>query len=239
MPNSNKKIAELFYENTVGGRFVCRVNRFCAEVEINGRIQEVHVKNTGRLGELLLPKAKVTLQYVPSESRATPYDLISVYKPKLKWVNVDSLAPNALMKQLYHNAGFDLVKPEFTYGGSRFDFYMERGKDKYLSEIKGCTLASSMPGFGLFPDAPSERGLKHLNELAEAAVRGYKCSIVFVIQMNGIRQVNPNDETQPEFRAALAHAAKAGVQIVCHGCHVEADRIWISSTVGDTARFVG
>lgn len=240
---SNRNRPELFYENTVEGRFVRRLNRFTAEVEIDGVVQEVHVKNTGRLGELLVPKAKVTLQQIASETRATAYDLISVYKPRLKWVNIDSLAPNALMKQFYAQAGYDLVKPEFTYGNSRFDFYMERrgtkerGVEKYLSEVKGCTLAAPIPGFGLFPDAPTERGVKHLNELAEAAANGYHCSIDFVIQMNGIRQVNPNDETQPEFRQALIHAVKAGVEVVCHGCHVEADRIWISSIVGDTQRF--
>ena len=234
---SNRNRPELFYENNVEGRFMRRLNRFTAEVEIDGVVQEVHVKNTGRLGELLVPKAKVTLQQITSDTRATEYDLISVYKPRLKWVNVDSLAPNALMKQYYNDGTFDLVKPEFTYGDSRFDFYMERGGEKYLSEVKGCTLAAPIPGFGLFPDAPTERGVKHLYELARAAANGYHCSIDFVIQMNGIRQVNPNDETQPEFRQALLHAVKAGVEVVCHGCHVEADRIWISSIVGDTQRF--
>ncbi len=234
---NHRNRAELVYENTVQGRFVQRLNRFSAEVEIDGTIHKVHVKNTGRLDELLLPKAKVTLQRIDSDTRSTEYDLISVYKPHLKWVNIDSLAPNALMKQFYEGAGFDLVKPEFTYGSSRFDFYMERDGNKFLSEVKGCTLAAPIPGFGLFPDAPTERGVKHLREMAEAAESGYRCSIVFVIQMNGIRQVNPNDETQPEFRQALVHAVKAGVQVVCHGCHVEADRIWISSVVVDTARF--
>lgn len=228
---------ELHYMNTVEGSFIRRLNRFTAEVEISGAVQRVHVKNTGRLGELLLPGARVALQNISSDTRTTAYDLISVYKPGLEWVNIDSLAPNALMKQYYAGAGFDLVKPEFTHGSSRFDFYMERNGEKFLTEVKGCTLAGPEPGLGLFPDAPTERGVKHLRELAEAAGRGYRCSIVFVIQMNGIRQVNPNDETQPEFRRALVDAVKAGVRVVCQSCRVEADRIWMNEAVDDTERF--
>ena len=228
---------ELIYENTVEGGFVRRLNRFTAEVEIGGIVQKVHVKNTGRLGELLLPDARVTLQRAADPARKTAFDLISVYKPGLEWVNIDSLAPNALMKQFYAGAGFDLVRPEFTYGNSRFDFYLEQGGEKYLTEVKGCTLAGPEPGFGLFPDAPTERGVKHLKELAAAAARGYHCAIVFVIQMNGIRRVEPNDVTQPEFREALVRAADAGVQVICQSCQVEADRIWISGAADDTARF--
>lgn len=214
-----------------------RLNRFTAEVEVGWVVQRVHVKNTGRLGELLLPDARVTLQHITSDTRATAYDLISVYKPGLEWVNIDSLAPNALMKQFYAGAGFDLVRPEFTYGNSRFDFYMERGGEKYLTEVKGCTLAGPEPGFGLFPDAPTERGVKHLNELTVAAAKGYHCAIVFVIQMNGIIHVEPNDATQPEFREALVRAADAGVEIICQSCQVEADRISLSDASEDTDQF--
>lgn len=233
---------ELFYENTLEGRFVRRLNRFTAEVEIGGVVQRVHVKNTGRLGELLLPDTRVTLQHIASDTRGTVYDLISVYKPGLEWVNIDSLAPNALMKQFYLNEAFDLVKPEFTYGNSRFDFYREQGGEKYLTEVKGCTLAApdtraTSHGVGLFPDAPTERGVKHLHELAEAAGSGHHCSIVFVIQMNGIQHVEPNDATQPEFRQALVYAVKAGVQVICQSCQVEADRIWLSDASDDTDRF--
>ncbi len=227
----------LFYENTVEGRFVRRLNRFTAEVEIDGIVQRVHVKNTGRLGELLLPNARVTLQQADAPARKTAFDLISVYKPGLEWVNIDSLAPNALMKLLYAEAEFDLVRPEYTYGNSRFDFYMERGGEKYLTEVKGCTLADQEPGFGLFPDAPTERGVKHLKELAEAAGQGYHCALMFVIQMNGIWHVDPNDATQPAFREALVRAADAGVQVICQSCRVEADRIWICGMADDTARF--
>ena len=250
------------YENTDPGFFVRRVNRFVAEVLVDGKVERVHVKNTGRLGELLLPNAKVTLQRADHPNRATAYDLISVYKPDLKWVNIDSLAPNVLMKQYLNGLGYDVVKPEYTFGDSRFDFYMERDGEPYLTEVKGCTLVGSadqgigrigpfsdapaeqnqkqgIGRIGLFPDAPTERGVKHLDELAAVAGEGYHCQIAFVIQMNGIHMVFPNDDTQPEFGQALVRAAKAGVQVTYYGCHVEADSIKITGVVGDTSRYAG
>ena len=228
------------YENTVQGLFVRRVNRFVAEVLIDGRTEQVHIKNTGRLQKLLIPNAKVTLQKAADPNRKTAYDLISVYKPKLKWVNIDSLAPNELVKQQLISLHYDVVKPEYTYGDSRIDFYMERQAEKYLTEVKGCTLAADLKqGIGLFPDAPTERGIKHLDELARASKEGYHCQIAFVIQMNGIHMVFPNDNTQPEFGQALVRAAKAGVQVVYYGCHVEADSIRITGVVGDTGRYAG
>ena len=228
------------YENTVPATFVRRINRFVAEVLIDGKPEQVHVKNTGRLQELLLPNAKVTLQRADNPERSTAYDLISVYKPRLKWVNIDSLAPNELMKQQLMGLGYDVIKPEYTFGGSRFDFYMERDGEKYLTEVKGCTLAADLKrGIGLFPDAPTERGVKHLDELAAAVSEGYHCQIAFVIQMNGIHMVFPNDDTQPEFGQAMVRAAKAGVQVAYYGCHVEADSIKITGVVGDTGRYAG
>ena len=228
-----KKKTEIIYENTVAGIFVRRINRFTAEVLIDGETELVHVKNTGRLQELLLPEAKVTLQKKLNENRKTAYDLISVYKPKLKWVNIDSLAPNDLIKQQLTSLNYDLVKPEYTYGNSRIDFYMERNGEKFLTEVKGCTLADDLhPGIGLFPDAPTERGVKHLHELTKAAKEGYHCTIAFVIQMNGIHRVLPNEAKQPEFKEALVQAAKAGVQIVCYSCHVEAESIKITAVTG-------
>ena len=223
------------YENSVGGLFLRRINRFVAEVLVDGKQEYVHVKNTGRLKELLVPNAKVTLQISDDPNRKTVYDLISVYKPKLKWVNIDSLAPNVLMKQFLENGGFyDVVKPEYSYGDSRFDFYMERQGSKYLREVKGCTLTVDPgTGIGLFPDAPTERGVKHLNELAEAAKNGFHCSICFVIQMNGIHMVHPNNASHPEFGKALIRAAKAGVSVIYYSCHVEADSIKITSEMGD------
>ncbi len=215
-----------------------RINRFVAEVLIDGNPEQVHVKNTGRLQELLLPNAKVTLQRADNPDRSTAYDLISVYKPRLKWVNIDSLAPNELMKQQLMSLNYDVVRPEYTFGDSRFDFYMEREGEKYLTEVKGCTLAADLKrGIGLFPDAPTERGVKHLDELAAAAKDGYHCQIAFVIQMNGIHMVFPNDDTQPDFGQALVRAAKAGAQVVYYSCHVEADSIKITGVVGDTGRY--
>jgi sugar fermentation stimulation protein A len=225
------------YENTVPGIFVRRNNRFTAQVLIDGKEKTVHVKNTGRLGEILLPGAKVTLQRAADPDRKTEFDLISVYRPGFKWINVDSLAPNALMKQFLLPL-YDVVKPEYTFGDSRFDFYMERGKQRYLAEVKGCTLAyDRKSGIGYFPDAPTQRGIKHLRELEKAAKEGYRCSIEFVIQMNGIHMVFPNDETHPEFRQALICAAKAGVEVVYHSCHVEADSIKITGSTDDSDRY--
>ena len=237
----------IHYENTIPGVFIRRVNRFVAEVLIEGNAEKVHVKNTGRLKELLVPKARVTLQKSSNPDRKTAYDLISVYEPELKWVNIDSLAPNELMRQQLMGMGYDVVRPEYTYGGSRFDFYMERARysrtrcdtgEKYLTEVKGCTLASDLErGIGLFPDAPTERGVKHLEELAEAARKGFHCQIAFVIQMNGIHMVFPNDGTHPKFGQALIRAAKAGVKVVYYSCQVEADSIRITGMMDDTERY--
>ena len=222
--------SSISYSNTVSGRFLRRINRFTAEVLIDGKPEVVHVKNTGRLGELFLPQAQVTLQRSGNPERKTAFDLISVYRPGLDWVNIDSLAPNALMKQFLGHQDFDVVKPEYTFGASRFDFYMERGGEKYLVEVKGCTLAPDpQAGVGLFPDAPTERGVKHLHELAAASEKGYHCSLVFVIQMNGIHQVIPNDETHPEFGQALRQAQAAGVRVFFAECRVEAESVRILS----------
>ncbi len=222
--------AELFYENTVPAVFVRRINRFTAEVLVEGKSETVHVKNTGRLGELLLPGAEVTLERAGKAGRKTAFDLISVYKEGLSWVNIDSLAPNVLMRRQLTGCHFyDIVKPEYKIGESRVDFYMERGEERYLCEVKGCTLAAEgEAGAGLFPDAPTERGVKHLHELAKAAKEGWRCSVDFVIQMNGIEVVRPNEGTQPEFGKAMEEAKKAGVKVRCWGTEVEKDRIRIA-----------
>ena len=228
---------EIIYKNTVPAVFVQRNDQFTAEVMIGDEQKTVHIRNTGRLEGLLLPKAKVTLQRAEDPDRKTEYDLISVYRPRFKWINVDSLAPNKLVQQVIEPL-FDVVKLEYTYGESRFDFYMERDGEKFLTEVKGCTLAyDQKTGIGYFPDAPTERGIKHLNELAKAVKEGYHCAIDFVIQMNGIHYVFPNNKVQPEFGRALVKAAKAGVEVGYYGCHVEADSIKITGTVGDTSRY--
>ncbi len=218
-------VPKIVYENTVPAIFLKRNNRFTAEVLIDGKQEKVHVKNTGRLSNLLLPDVPVTLQKSDNENRSTLYDLISVYSKDLGWVNVDSLVTNQLMK-LYLNEGYDYVKPEYKYGDSRVDFYAEKNGEKYLIEVKGCTLTYDVCSkAGYFPDAPTERGIKHLKELAGAVKEGYHCSIDFVIQMNGIDTVLPNDKISPEFGIALAAAKKAGVEVNYHRCRVHADRI--------------
>ena len=230
--------AMIQYENTVPGIFLRRINRFAAEVLVEGKPETVHVKNTGRLRELLLPEARITLQKADQLNRKTAYDLISVYKPGLEWVNIDSLVPNKLMKQQLMGMNYNLVKPEYGYGDSRFDFYMERGKERFLMEVKGCTLAVDLEkGIGMFPDAPTSRGVKPLEELAAAAKEGYHCQIAFVIQMNGIHRVVPNDETQPEFGQALIRAVKAGVQVAHYSCRVEADTIQIVGMTDESSRY--
>lgn len=233
------KSAQIVYDNTVEAVFLRRLNRFSAEVLLENRIETVHVKNTGRLSELLLPKARVTLQKSGNPERKTAFDLISVYSPVLQWVNIDSLAPNLLMKRYLESLDcYDVIRPEYTYGESRIDFCLEKEGQKYLKEIKGCTLLSGETGTGLFPDAPTERGIKHLKELAGASKEGYRCSIDFVIQMNGVSFVYPNERTQPEFGAALRKAVKAGVKVNCLSCRVEADRIWVTGITEMTEKYI-
>lgn len=206
------------YENIVKGRFIDRPNRFIAHVEIDGKTETVHVKNTGRCRELLVAGADVILSGSDNPKRKTAYDIIAVYKPSLGLVNIDSQAPNHVVNEWLETMGFDLVKPEYTYGGSRIDFYMEKGKKRFLLEVKGCTL--EINGTGYFPDAPTERGLKHLHELTRSAKEGYTAAIGFVIPMPGVDMVLPNVRTQPEFGTALQEAADAGVQILCLPCDV-------------------
>ena len=154
------------YKNVVTGTFVRRHNRFVAEVMINGSLETVHVKNTGRMGELLFPDAKVALTCSDNPNRKTKYDLISVYKESLGWVNIDSQAPNKIVGEWLAIQDYTFIKPEYKYGDSRLDFYMEKGDEKYLMEVKGCTL--EINGIGYFPDAPSERAVRHVKELIHA-----------------------------------------------------------------------
>ena len=215
------------YENIIGGSFIERLNRFAARVEINGREETVHVKNTGRCRELLLPGAEVYLTEPGSPGRKTRYDLVAVRKNNGILFNIDSQAPNRVVREWLDRQGFDLVKPEYTYGNSRIDFLMEKGAQKYLMEVKGCTL--EIGGVGYFPDAPTERGVKHLHELMRAAGEGYKAFAAFVIQMDGVTRVLPNTKTHPAFGQALAKAQAAGVKVLMLPCHVEADSLVILS----------
>ena len=166
------------YREIADGIFVDRPNRFIAHVEVNGAVETVHVKNTGRCKELLLPGTAVRLEVSDNPKRKTKYDLVAVHKQGLGWVNMDSQAPNKVVGEWLAKQGYDYIRPEFTYGKSRIDFYMEKGEQKYLMEVKGCTL--EVDGIGYFPDAPTERGVKHLHELAQAQQAGYRCAVAFV-----------------------------------------------------------
>lgn len=214
------------YKKTVQGKFHSRPNRFIAHVWLDGRLETVHVKNTGRCRELLLPDAPVILQKSDNPARKTKYDLISVYKENLGWVNIDSQAPNKVMKEWLLKQNYTLVRPEYAYGKSRLDFYMEKGNEKYLMEVKGCTL--EIDGVGYFPDAPTERGIKHLNELARAAGEGFFSIAAFVVQMEGIHEVRANVATHKEFGEALERAKEAGVKVVCMECRVTEDTLEIT-----------
>ncbi len=206
------------YKNIISGKFIKRPNRFIAEVEIEGKTEIVHVKNTGRCKELLLPGSEVILEVSDNPARKTKYDLIAVYKEGLGLVNIDSQAPNKVVHEWLKTQGFSYIKPEFTYGNSRFDFYMEKDNEKYLLEVKGCTL--EIDGVGYFPDAPTERGVKHLKELIKAKKEGFRCAVAFVIQMEGINEVLPNGKTHPEFEKVFNEAKKNGVEVLFLKCKV-------------------
>ena len=219
------------YRKIVDGKFIDRPNRFIAHVKIDGKTETVHVKNTGRCRELLLPGAAVRLEVSDNPTRKTLYDLIAVYKEKIGWINIDSQAPNKVVKEWLETQDYDLVRPEYTYGDSRIDFYMEKGNQKYLMEVKGCTL--EINGIGYFPDAPTKRGVKHLRELAEARKAGYECMVAFVIQMEGITEVRPYICMQPEFGTAWQEAVDAGVEILFLPCRVGRDSLDIMPVNGD------
>ena len=209
------------YGKIVEGKFIDRPNRFIAHVEIAGKAETVHVKNTGRCRELLLPGAAVRLEQSDNPARKTLYDLVAVYKDRIGWINIDSQAPNKVVKEWLEAQDYDVVRPEYTYGNSRIDFYLEKGEHKILMEVKGCTL--EINGIGYFPDAPTERGVKHLRELAAARQEGYECVVAFVIQMEGVTEVRPYVEMQPEFGTALAEAEAAGVKVLFLPCKVGRD----------------
>ena len=189
------------------------------------------MKNTGRCRELLVPGAEVWCQVSDNPDRKTKYDLITVRKGDYL-INMDSQAPNAAAKEWLEAGGLgpaEVVKPEQKFGASRFDFYLERaGKGMYL-EVKGVTLEDH--GICRFPDAPTERGAKHLRELMEAKQQGYDAAVLFVIQMSPVRWIEPNDETDPAFGKALREAAKAGVAVLAVDCHVTKDAMTIGKMV--------
>ena len=213
------------YDNITRATFIERPNRFIATVNIEGHIETVHVKNTGRCMELLIPGSEVWLTAPGTPDRKTKYDLVAVLKGNGILFNIDSQAPNKVMKEWLTMQDYDRVISEYTYGNSRIDFYMERGEEKYLMEVKGCTL--EIDGVGYFPDAPTERGVKHIRELIKARQDGYRAMLAFVIQMDGVNEVRPNMDTHPDFGNALEDAKKAGVEVLFLTCHVEPGELYI------------
>lgn len=213
------------YNNITQAVFIDRPNRFIANVDINGHRETVHVKNTGRCKELLIPGCEVWLNAPGTPNRKTTYDLVAVRKDNGILFNIDSQSPNKVVKEWLQSQDYDTVVSEYTYGNSRIDFYMTQGSEEFLMEVKGCTL--EVDGIGYFPDAPTERGVKHLRELTKATKEGYKSILAFVIQMDGVSEVRPNIKTHPEFGTALAEAKAAGVEVLFLKCHVEPDLLEI------------
>ena len=186
-------------------------------------METVHVKNTGRCKELLLPGAEVWLTAPGNEGRKTKYDLVAVRKNNGLLINIDSQAPNIVVKEWLDKQEYDVITPEFRYGESRIDFYLQCGEKRTLMEVKGCTL--EIDGIGYFPDAPTERGVKHLRELMKAVRDGYHAVLAFAIQMDEISEVRANVQTHPEFGTVLQEAKDAGVEILFLPCHVEPDEL--------------
>lgn len=214
------------YERIKVGTFVERPNRFIAYVNIAGRKETVHVKNTGRCRELLIPGATVYVQESDNPNRKTKWDLIGVKKGN-RMINMDSQITNAVVKEWIEKgnlfANSSLIKPETTYGQSRFDLYVEEGERKAFIEVKGVTLEED--GIVRFPDAPTERGVKHVEELCHAVSEGYEAYVIFVIQMDKVSYFTPNERTHKAFGDALRKAKKAGVHILAYDCKVKKDSI--------------
>lgn len=214
------------YENIREATFLSRPNRFIAYIEIEGRQELCHVKNTGRCRELLLPGAPVMVQEMPALKRKTGYDLIGVYKAD-RLINIDSQVPNRVFREWLEERRFfnplTRISPEYRYHNSRLDFYIESGPRRIMAEIKGVTLEEN--GVALFPDAPTERGVKHLTELVRAAAEGWEAYLFFIVQMAGVRYLAPNAKTHPAFATALLNAQRQGVQVLALDCTVTADSI--------------
>ena len=211
------------YENMTPGIFLSRPNRFIAHIEIDGAVEICHVKNTGRCRELLVPGCTVWCQRSDNPNRKTKFDLIAVQKGD-RLINMDSQAPNKAAGEWLADRGLGEIselRPEVRHGDSRYDFsFLKDGKRCFL-EVKGCTLEED--GVCAFPDAPTERGAKHIRGLTEAALAGYGAYILFVIQMSDVKYIRPHDETDPAFGAALREAAQNGVQVLAMDCAITPD----------------
>lgn len=219
------------YGNMVPGRFLVRPNRFIAHVEIDSQVEVCHVKNTGRCKELLQPGAEVWCQQADNPNRKTKYDLITVQKGN-RLINMDSQAPNTAAGEWLKAGGLgqiEALRPETFHGDSRYDFsFIKDGKTCFL-EVKGVTLENE--GICAFPDAPTERGARHLRGLTRAVKDGFGAYVLFVIQMKDVKYLHPNDRTDPEFGKALREAAAAGVQVLAVDCRVREDAMTIDQPV--------
>ena len=219
------------YRNMVPGRFLSRPNRFIAHVEIDGQEEICHVKNTGRCRELLTLGAEVWCELAANPNRKTKYDLITVKKGS-RLINMDSQAPNIAAGEWLQSGGLgrvEALRPETFHGDSRYDFsFVKDGKTCFL-EVKGVTLENE--GICAFPDAPTERGAKHLRGLTQAAKEGFGAYVLFVIQMENVKYLHPNDGTDPEFGKALREAATGGVQVLAVDCRVTEDSMVIGKQV--------
>lgn len=219
------------YQNVTAGKFISRPNRFIAHVEIDGEVCVCHVKNTGRCQELLVPGAKVYLEKSKNPARKTKCDLIAVEKGKLL-INMDSQSPNKAAGEFLPKLlpGLAVLRPETVHGDSRFDFYAEtEAGEKWFIEVKGVTLEEN--GVARFPDAPTQRGAKHLRGLCRCIDEGYRSAVLFVIQMKGVTAFEPNDKTDPEFGRELRRAAEQGVSLFAHDCLVTPDSMTIDQAV--------
>lgn len=219
------------YPNIVEGKFLARPNRFIAQVEIGGREETCHVKNTGRCRELLVPGCTVYLVHSDNPARKTAYDLVTVRKG-VRLINMDSQAPNKVVQEWLEQGGLPgvtLVRPETKYDQSRFDFYFEQGPRKAFMEVKGVTLEED--GVVRFPDAPTARGSKHLHELVKAHREGYDVYLFLVVQMADVDHFEPNWRTDPDFGQSLLEAQDHGVQILCYDCDVTPKTLKIGKKV--------
>lgn len=218
------------YQTVKKGIFLHRPNRFIAQVEIDGHTETVHVKNTGRCRELLIPGATVYLEESGNPNRKTRFDLIAVEKGPLL-INMDAQAPNQVFREWAQSGAFRpdlaLLRPETTWGKSRFDFYWEGGGKKGFVEVKGVTL--EVDGLALFPDAPTERGVKHLEELIACRQEGYEAAMCFVVQMSGMTAFSPNESTHPAFGDALRRARAAGVELLAYTCRVAPNQLTLDA----------
>lgn len=214
------------YKDIKRAKFLSRPNRFIAHIEVEGRPEVCHVKNTGRCHELLIPGADIVIQEVKHPQRKTNYGIIAVYKGQ-RLINIDSQVPNKVFREWLSESllfqDINLIKAEYRYGSSRLDFYMASESRKVLVEVKGVTLEEK--GVALFPDAPTERGIKHINHLCQALEECYEAYLFFIIQMKDVLYFTPNHKTHPAFGEALIKARQQGVKILALDCQVEADSI--------------